>query len=87
MDRRQEHRFATDQQVRVAVLESPFDHYSGRVADVSRNGVGLELPAPLCPGSRVMVSWSRTCVFGDVRHCSKKSDGLFFAGIRIETAR
>ncbi len=83
-DRRREPRFAANEKVKVTLLESPFNQFSGKLMNVSRNGVAVQLPALVYPGSRIMISWSKTSVFGEIRHCREVTESAFYVGVAID---
>lgn len=82
---RQEPRFEVHEAVKVTVLNVPTHPLvDGRVSDLSRSGLGLELVTPIPAGCSVKVELTSMVVLGEVKHC-KKTEGGFKAGVQIET--
>lgn len=61
-----------------------FDHEDAIVVDISSSGLGLQIPSAVEVGSIISVDIGKGIVFGQVRHCIRKSSGAFQAGITIE---
>lgn len=55
----------------------------GRIIDVSGEGLGIELPAPLPMQSNIAVQSEENVALGVVRHCREISSGLFRAGVQL----
>ena len=54
-----------------------------QIVDVSKNGLGLEVPTSLALGSLVQVQIGKTFALGEVRHSTKIDEQRFHAGIRL----
>ncbi|MFL6354811.1 MAG: PilZ domain-containing protein [Bryobacteraceae bacterium] len=68
-----------------AVLTSPsYDRMFARVVDMSQSGLGFELPDSVAVGTKVSVHFACGIAFGEVRHCTVASSGVYRAGMRIE---
>ena len=67
-------------QVQAASLDSPL---SATVVDLSMQGVGLELIAPLRPGEVITIESDSSVGFGIVRHCTPLVDGRFQVGVEV----
>jgi len=67
-------------QVQAASLDSPL---SATVVDLSMQGVGLELIAPLRPGEVITIESDSGVGFGIVRHCTPLVDGRFQVGAEV----
>ncbi len=48
---------------------------SGRIQDISQNGVGILVPTPVFSGEAVEVRSKRLRLLAEVRHCRKHEDG------------
>ena len=83
-DRRREPRYATTDRAEVTIATDRQLEISGRVVDVSRFGIRLELFRPLDQGTKVKVMFRRPAVIvGEVRHCWRVGEA-FQVGIQIE---
>jgi hypothetical protein len=60
--------------------EMPLD---GTIVDVSGEGLGIELPAPLPMQANIAVQSEENTALGVVRHCREISSGLFRAGVQL----
>ena len=71
-ERRRDPRFETDGPV-VVVRLNPFaaEHLTGRLRDVSRNGLGLWVPESLIPGSILQIRLGTIFLMGEVRYCQE----------------
>jgi len=67
-------------QVQAASLDSPL---AATVVDLSMDGVGLELVAPLESGEIITMEGDSSVGFGIVRHCTPLVDGRFQVGAEI----
>ena len=85
VDRRREARYATNDPVEIQLLEAGGGpRMGGKVLDVSRNGLRLELQAPIGKGLRVeIVLPDRTIIFGETRYCRHLSS-IYHVGVSIE---
>jgi hypothetical protein len=54
------------------------------IVDVSRDGLGLELPMFVEPGRPIAIAAGNVFVFATVCYCRPLSDGVFRAGVEIE---
>jgi hypothetical protein len=54
------------------------------IVDVSRDGLGLELPMLVEPGQPIAIAAGNVFVFATVYFCRRLSDGVFRAGVEIE---
>jgi hypothetical protein len=79
-DRRSETRTAVDL---TGVLHMPNSllNMAVKVVDVSRSGLGLDLPTPIPVGACVRVELSSGIAIGQIRHCAKSLD-RYRAGMR-----
>lgn len=67
-----------------AVLTSPqCDRMLARIVDMSRSGLGFELPCSLSVGTKVSVHFVSGIAFGEIRHCTAHKT-VYRAGLRIE---
>ena len=84
-ERRGETLYATNDSVEILLLEAHGGPpVKGRVLDVSRSGLRLELPTPIRTGLRLkMVLPDRTIIFGETHYCRHEST-LYHVGIAIE---
>jgi hypothetical protein len=55
----------------------------GKIVDVSGEGLGIELAAPLPAQAHVAVQSEENTALGVVRHCREISSGLFRAGVQL----
>lgn len=55
----------------------------GKIVDVSGEGLGIELPAPLPMQANIAVQSEENTALGVVRHCREISSGLFRAGVQL----
>lgn len=53
------------------------------IVDISRDGLGIEVPVQLEPGQPIGVSTGSVFVFATVRHCRPAPQGLFRAGVEM----
>jgi hypothetical protein len=53
------------------------------IIDTSSFGMGLRLAFPIEMGSRVCIETNASMVFGEIRYCHSRPDGLFTAGVMI----
>jgi hypothetical protein len=53
------------------------------IIDTSSFGMGLRLAFPIDTGSRVCIETNTSMVFGEIRYCHSRPDGLFTAGVLI----
>jgi hypothetical protein len=54
------------------------------IVDVSRDGLGIELPMFVEPGQPIAIATGNVFVFATVCYCRRLSDGVFRAGVEIE---
>jgi PilZ domain len=76
---RKEPRYKTDETVSLQTL-SPFspDRVSGRLADVSRSGMKLQIPMRVECGTLIRISLKNMIAFGEVRYCVQVGDAFHF---------
>lgn len=81
-DLRGAERYPLTQEVQIqrASLDTPL---LATVVDLSMQGVGLEMPAPLEPDEIITVENDSSVGFGIVRHCTPLVDGRFQVGVEI----
>jgi PilZ domain-containing protein len=79
---RGETRFPTNDSAEIIVLKAPFHQVPGRVRDVSRSGIRLELSIRLARGTRLEITLSTAIILGEVRYC-RNIDSGFSVGILI----
>ena len=60
------------------------DRWPVQIIDVSKNGLGLLVPAHLSPGSLVQVQSGATFALGEVRYSRQISEFQFHTGIRLQ---
>lgn len=53
-----------------------------RIKDVSANGMQLQVPEYIFPGSLLQIRFSHYAALAEVRHC-RAEDGKFLTGVRI----
>jgi hypothetical protein len=53
------------------------------IVDISREGLGVEVPVQLDPGQPIAISTGSVFVFAVVRHCRPAPRGLFRAGVEM----
>ena len=63
-----------------SAIDAPLD---GIIVDISGEGLGMELSAPLPMLSNVAIQSSENTALGVVRHCRELSSGLFRTGIHL----
>jgi len=79
---RGEPRFPVNLPAKVIVLDgSATLIFPGTVADVSRSGIGLLVPAALEIASLICVETATMLIAGEVRYCLKKGDKEFRVGL------
>lgn len=69
--------------VRVTLLGEPARQVSGRIVDVSGEGVRLMLDEPAAPGAPLAIEWEDTQALGEVC-CCEAAEGGFAASVRLE---
>jgi hypothetical protein len=85
-ERRRDPRFETDSPV-VVVKLNPFaaEHLTGRLRDVSRNGLGLWVPESVIPGSILQIRLGTIFLMGEVRYCQKNEEvGWCLVGVLLQ---
>ncbi len=82
MDTRKQVRVPADGITAVTVLGEPDIRLDGRVKDVSRQGMGIEVARKVPPGSAIKIETADDLFLGEVVHCRAVDDG-WFLGIRI----
>jgi hypothetical protein len=65
------------------VFSLMIDPLEGSIVDVSGEGLGIELPAPLPMQSNIVVQSAQNTALGVVRHCRKLPSGVFRAGVQL----
>jgi PilZ domain len=80
---RKEPRYRTDETVSLQAL-NPFspDRYSGRLADVSRSGMKLQIPVRVERGTLIKIGLKNMIAFGEVRYCVPVGD-VFHFGVHV----
>ncbi len=80
---RKEPRYKTEEAVLLQSL-NPFsaDRYSGRLADVSRSGMKLQIPLRMARGTLIKISLKNMIAFGEVRYCVEMGDEFHF-GVQV----
>jgi len=53
------------------------------IVDISRDGLGIELPMPLESGQPIAIRTGSVFIFAVVRHCRPAPQGLFRAGVEM----
>ena len=53
------------------------------IVDISRDGLGVDVPVALDPGQPIAISTGSVFVFAIVRHCRPVPHGLFRAGVEM----
>jgi hypothetical protein len=86
IDRRRETRYATNDPVEIQLLEAGGGpRVGGKVLDVSRSGLRLELPTPIGKALRIQIVLAdRTIIFGETRYCRHLSP-FYHVGVAIES--
>jgi hypothetical protein len=84
-DKRQEARYPTNDTVTVSV--APFqEKHTGKILNVSRHGVQLELDCPLQNRDRIeILTPAGVAIFGEIRYC-KRAGEVFHIGVLIHDA-
>jgi hypothetical protein len=80
---RKEPRYKTDEVVSLQTL-NPFspDRHSGRLADVSRSGMKLQIPVRVECGTLIKIGLKNMIAFGEVRYCVPVGD-VFHFGVQV----
>jgi hypothetical protein len=63
-----------------SATEGPLE---GRIVDVSGEGLGMELTAPIPKQTNIAVQSEENTALGVVRHCRELSSGLFRLGVQL----
>jgi hypothetical protein len=75
--------FLVDQAVQVALGESTYPEFTGKMIELSTTGIRLRTDRPLVPGWAVELRWNGTVVSAEVRKCiAEKSDFLIEVGLQ-----
>ena len=75
-ERRTETRFAAHHSATISIISPDKPGTSrGRLADVSRSGIGVLLPSAIAPGTLVEVRSDGSVLFGEVRNCARVTGG------------
>jgi hypothetical protein len=64
-----------------AQLKGSNRHFTGRIVEVSRTGVQIQIDEEVPVGSVMTVEFGDTILKGDIRHCEAR-DGHFTVGIQ-----
>jgi hypothetical protein len=64
-----------------AHLKGSGRHFTGRIVEVSRTGVQIQIDEAVPVGSVMTVEFGGTLLTGDIRHCQPR-DGRFTVGIQ-----
>jgi PilZ domain len=85
LDRRRETRYATNDPVEIRVLDAGGGpQFSGRVLDVSRSGLRIEIPTQVSKGARLEVILpDGATIFGEARYC-RRLPTHYHVGLAIE---
>lgn len=83
MDRRYDHRYFTDAQIAVTTLDEPRRSGSGRMTDLSNNGMSVLVPIDLAAGDIVQLQIEDSTLFGFVMH-SIREGASCRAGIELQ---
>jgi hypothetical protein len=80
---RKEPRYKTEEAITFQTL-NPFspDRYPGRLADVSRSGMKLQIPVPVECGTLIKISLKSMIAFGEVRYCVQVGDTYHY-GVQV----
>ncbi len=81
-DRRRAPRFPTSAFVDIEIQKPRAQKLQGIVYEVSRSGLGLELPSALEKGAVVKITLKNVVISGEVRHCRPATTG-FTAGVFV----
>lgn len=82
--RRSEARIPTGEQFTVGIVSNNGTRRcQGTVTDRSPSGLGLRLPRPVAPGTRIYLEMESVMALGEIRHCHATTDGQFIAGVAI----
>jgi hypothetical protein len=81
-DRRLDERFPVTLEVRI-VADSVGSKTNALVVDLSRQGMGLEIPTPLKLQETVAIETATNQAFGIVRNCQELPGGNYHAGVEI----
>ena len=85
VERRQETRYATSDEAKVALIDFPGVRVSATIRDVSRSGIRVELPIPAGSGSRLQIFiGNRTVVVAVACYC-RPSGATYQVGAKIES--
>jgi hypothetical protein len=82
--RRREPRFPSDPVP--ATIQTTSGTHLGRVLDISRSGMRLELPVALPPLAEITVRFGTTLAAGEVRYCHQEEPAIFRIGLRTTEA-
>jgi hypothetical protein len=83
-DRRREPRYPADGRCEITPLSGGQDVLAGRVADVSRSGLRIQLPRQFQKGSRLRVQFGSMLVFVVVRWCCWVEGDTWEVGAEID---
>jgi len=83
VDRRFDHRYFTDAEINVTTLSDPGRYGSGRMTDLSDNGMSVLVPLELAPGDIVQLQIGDSTLFGFVVHSAREGES-FRAGIELQ---
>jgi hypothetical protein len=85
MNQRREPRFPVDRPVEIIVFGPPDTRVQARVHNAAGRGLGLELAAPLAPGTALKIALEDSILLGEVMYCRPRKDG-WYAGVELEHA-
>ena len=74
LDRRSQPRISADWPATLHIAGSP-GAMRVKIVDMSRSGLGLDVPAALAVGTRVTVAWEAAVAHGEICHCAKNAAG------------
>ena len=85
IEKRREARYPTEDVAEISILQGGGERVSGRVLDVSRSGLRIEVAAPITKGVHLEILLPRRAIiFGETRYCRRRSSELYHVGLEIE---
>lgn len=85
---RAEPRFSTEGEATVQELHPlSLDRHKVKIANVSKNGLGIVSPKAILPGTIVQLRIKNTVELANVRYCSAKDNDGFRIGLRLNGER
>jgi hypothetical protein len=83
MEQRREPRFRTGQTITLTLLGDKDTEVSARITNYSANGLGLELPFAVTPGTAVKITLEDAIMLGELVY-SHPQGKLHYAGLHLE---